>query len=98
MRKPDLAMLAACCLFSAWPCAALAENSPPPSVTKTPSGTEAIGKTAKPAPGAPATPRPKARKQLDRPGNAASGVSKKTSKSSLPKLDEKNLGLGCAQP
>lgn len=92
MRKPDLAMLAVCCLFSAWPCAALAENSQPPS------GEKNVGKAVKPAPGDPAPPRPKARKRLDQPGNVASGAHKTTSKSSLPKLDEKNLGLGCAQP
>lgn len=98
MRKTDIVTLMAGALFSVCSCAAIAENSPPPSVTKTPSGAKAIGKDAKPAPGAPATPRLKPRKRLDRPGNAASGVPKKTSKSSLNKLDEKNLGLGCAQP
>lgn len=92
MRKPDLAMLAVCCLFSAWPCAALAENSQPPS------GEKSVGKAVKPAPGDPAPPRLKAYKQLKQPRNAASGVPHTPSKSLLPKLDEKNLGLGCAQP
>lgn len=98
MRKSDLAMLAACCLFSAWPCAALAESTQPPSETKAPSGMKATKKTTKPAPNAPAPTRSKARKRLDQLGKTASGTPKKTSKSSLPKLDEKNLGLGCAQP
>lgn len=98
MRKPDLAMHVAYYLIFAWSCAALAESPQPPSKTKAPSGIEATKKTTKPAPNAPVPTHSKVRKRLDQPGNAASGAPKKISESSLSKLDEKNLGLGCAQP
>lgn len=83
-----LSAFAAALLLSAAAVAAAAENPPP----LLPPVAESVRKP--PAPGAKA-PRGK-------PGERKADVSSKAPRSAkkqpLPTLDEKNLGLGCAQP
>lgn len=92
MHKPDIAILMAGCLFLVCPCAATAKNPQPPSTM------QASENTTKPATGDSPATRSKVGKRLDQPRNATSVAPRAPSKSSLHKLDEKNLGLGCAQP
>lgn len=89
MRKPDIVMLMVSCLFSVGAWAAAAENP------QSPPEMEAAEKALKPAPD---DPRPSRLKALERKRNVAPRASRAPSKPLLPQLDEKNLGLGCAQP
>ncbi len=89
MRKPEVVMLMASGLFSVGTWAAAAENPQPPSAMK------AAEKALKPAPDNPTAPR---LKTLERQRNVAPKASRAPPKPVLPQLDEKSLGLGCAQP
>ena len=91
MRKVDIAMLMASGLFSICVWTAAAGNPQPPS------GMASVEKALKPALNVPAT----SRLQSERSGQlriAAPGASLAPSKPVLPQLDQKSLGLGCAQP
>ncbi|MDO8466239.1 MAG: hypothetical protein Q7S46_13475 [Gallionella sp.] len=92
MRKPDIVILMVSGLFYASSWAAVAENP------QTPPAIQGSKKTMKPATGDSKPTRLKTRKQPDQPRNTAPKSSRTPSKPLLPKLDEKNLGLGCAQP
>ena len=85
MRKPDIAILIASGLFYASSWAAVAENP------QTPPAMQGSKKTMKPATDDSKPTRLKTRNTMPK-------SPRKPSKPLLPKLDEKNLGLGCAQP
>lgn len=89
MRKPDIAMLMVSCMFSAGALAGAAENLQPPQEIK------AVENALKPVADDPRTPLLKA---IERKRNVAPRASRASSKTLLPQLDEKSLGLGCAQP
>lgn len=92
MRKSNIAILMVSGLFSASSCAAVAENP------QTPQAKQSSKKTMKPATDDSKPTRLKTRKQPDQPRNTMPKSPHKSSKPLLQKLDEKNLGLGCAQP
>lgn len=89
MRKPDVVMLMVSCLFSVAALAAAADNPQPPLEIK------AVENALKPVADNPRTPLLKA---IERKRNVAPRTSHASSKPLLPQLDEKSLGLGCAQP
>lgn len=89
MRKPDIVMLMVSCLFSAGAWAGAAENPQPPPAIK------AVEKALKPVAD---DPRPSLLKAIERKRNMAPRETHTPSKPALLRLDEKSLGLGCAQP
>lgn len=92
MRKPDFLMLLAGCLFCVATLAAGTESAQPPS------DMGAAKKPLKPVPDFPASPPLETRERHVPLRNAAPRASRIPSKTLLPQLDEKHLGLGCAQP
>lgn len=92
MRKPDIAILMVSGLFYASSWAAVAENP------QTPPAMQGSKKTMKSAADDSKPTRLKTRKQPDQTRNTMPKSPRKPSKPLLQKLDEKNLGLGCAQP
>ena len=89
MRKSDVVMMLVSGLFSVGALAAASDSAQPrPEM-------EAVEKALRTTPD---DPRPPLLKAIERKRNVAPRATPAPSKALLPKLDEKNLGLGCAQP
>lgn len=92
MRKTDIVMLAVSYLLFIGTWAAAAENQPPLS------GRKAVKNSLEATPDGSTPPRLKERKRIKRPRDVMPKASRVPSESLAPRLDEKNLGLGCSKP